>query len=178
MLDEYIKRSEVIKAYKESRAKDNHRTAEGSLIHMQEHNHMICLIEKLPADPVIPIADHERMKRELNIEIQALRNAANGYKERYIKATADVTQLLEFIERIRSEVLSVNNKTDNEIADVRSKYCKNKGKLCFKEGESPFKCENFEYCSSDEVAKGELFEFVDNGEAWIDIRMKGVVQDD
>lgn len=92
MADDYIKRSDAINAYKNSLAKDNHRTNEGSLVHVQEHNHILHILDKLTAAAVISLADHERMKRELNIEIQALRNAANGYKKQLAQVTAERDQ--------------------------------------------------------------------------------------
>ena len=55
MLDDYIKRSDAKNAYKNSLKKDNHRTAEGSIIHAQEHNHILHILDKLPAANVEPI---------------------------------------------------------------------------------------------------------------------------
>lgn len=55
MAEDYIKRSDAINAYKTSRSKDNHKTSEGSLVHIQEHNHILHILDKLPAADVEPV---------------------------------------------------------------------------------------------------------------------------
>lgn len=55
MADDYIKRSDAINAYRTSRSKDNHKTTEGSLVHIQEHNHILHIIDKLPAADVVEV---------------------------------------------------------------------------------------------------------------------------
>lgn len=55
MADDYIKRSDAINAYKTSRSKNNHRTTEGSLVHIQEHNHILHILDKLPSADVVEI---------------------------------------------------------------------------------------------------------------------------
>ncbi|MBQ3045159.1 MAG: hypothetical protein IJD49_04330 [Clostridia bacterium] len=55
MDDDFIKRLDAINAYKGSRLKDNHRTVEASLIHTQEHNHILHIIDKLPAADVVEV---------------------------------------------------------------------------------------------------------------------------
>lgn len=55
MADDYIKRSDAINAYKTSRSKNNHRTTENSLVHTQEHNHILHILDKLPAADVVEV---------------------------------------------------------------------------------------------------------------------------
>lgn len=59
MADEYIKRSDAINAYKTSRSKNNHRTTESSLVHIQEHNHILYILNKLPAADVVEVVHGE-----------------------------------------------------------------------------------------------------------------------
>lgn len=58
-MDEYIKRSDAIKAYKISTSKDKHRTVEGSLVHEQEHRHILYILDKLPAADVAEVVHGE-----------------------------------------------------------------------------------------------------------------------
>lgn len=55
MADDFIRRSDAINVYKVSRSKDNHRTVEGSLVHAQEHNHILHILDKLPAADVVEV---------------------------------------------------------------------------------------------------------------------------
>lgn len=55
MLDEYIKRSDAKVAYKKSLEKDNHRTEAASLVHIQEHNHILHILDKLPTADVVEV---------------------------------------------------------------------------------------------------------------------------
>ena len=121
-------------------------------------NSLVTLIENAPAAMVIPLEDHERMKREMYGKAKAFEAAAEATRILYEQAIKDIKFLLEFIEKKRQEVLVVNKKTDEEMADVCEKFCKNAGRLCFKEGDEPFRCENFSYNGESRVYKNKLQE--------------------
>ena len=63
MADDYIKRSDAINAYKTSCSKDNHKTSEGSLVHIQEHNHILHILDKLPAADVVEVVRCKQCKQ-------------------------------------------------------------------------------------------------------------------
>ncbi len=65
MADDYIKRSDAINAYKTSRSKDNHKTSEGSLVHIQEHNHILHILDKLPAADVVEVVHGEWIEKQI-----------------------------------------------------------------------------------------------------------------
>lgn len=119
-------------------------------------NNLVTLIENAPAAPVVSIDDHERMKREMYAKVKAFEAAAEANRILYEQALKDIKFLLEFIEKKRQEVLVVNKKTDGEMADVCEKFCKNAGRLCFKEGDEPFSCEKFSYNGENRVYENML----------------------
>lgn len=121
-------------------------------------NNLVTLIENAPAALVISLEDHERMKREMYGKAKAFEAAAEANRILYEQAVKDIRFLLEFIERKRQEVLIVNKITEEEMCSVCEKFCENAGRLCFKEGDEPFKCEGFSYNGESRVYKSKLQE--------------------
>lgn len=64
---EYIKREDLRRAYEISLENDNHKIEGASAIHLQEHRHILHILNKIPAADVMPVKHGRWEERSVNV---------------------------------------------------------------------------------------------------------------